>query len=74
MTVTKDNVRAEVNASASAVDDQKIEAELAVAKALVDQHLELETDATPDDDDFPVPEAIYDKAVLLVAVDRKSVV
>jgi hypothetical protein len=60
MTVTSDQVRDDINASASSVPEEKIATALAVAEALVAKHI----------GDTDVPAEIVDRAVLLVAVEQ----
>lgn len=68
MAVTKEQVRAELNASAETVSDTKIDAEIAIATAMVNKHLGGSDDgAAPNP--LPVPEVVYDKALLLVTVE-----
>lgn len=68
MTVTKEQVREEINASSTAVSDDKITRELALATRQVNKYL-----GGPDDGSAPnpppVPAEAYDKAVLLVTVE-----
>lgn len=68
MTVTKEQVREDLNASATAVSDGKITEEIAIATAMVNKHLGSEDGAAPPNP-LPVPEVIYDKAVRVVAVE-----
>lgn len=68
MAVTKTQVRAELNASTDAVSDAKIEAEIAVATALVNRHLGGGDDGSAPAP-LPVPATIHDKAILVVAVE-----
>lgn len=68
MTVTKEQVREDLNASTATVSDDKITAELAIATAMVNKHLGGADDGTAPSP-LPVPEAIYDKAVRVVAVE-----
>lgn len=60
MTVETLQVRDEINASISAVPDEKIDAAIAVATTLVTQHVGT----------IEVPAEILDRAVLLVAVEQ----
>lgn len=60
MTVTKEQVRTKINASARAVTDDEIQAAIDVAMALVNAHV----------DQAEVPPEVLDRAVLLVAVEQ----
>lgn len=68
MAVTKEQVRSEVNASAAAISDDKIEAEIDLATVLVNGYLGGPMDGSAPDP-LPVPEAAYDKAIVVVAVE-----
>lgn len=68
MTVTKEQIREEMNASPAAVTDEKITRELAVATQQVNKYLGGPADGDVPDP-LPVPTEVYDKAVLLVTVE-----
>lgn len=68
MSVTRDQVRTQLNASVATVPDAKIDSELAVARMQVNKHLGGPDDGTAPDP-LPVPAEIHDKAVLLVCVE-----
>lgn len=62
VTVTKEQIREKINASPSAVPDTEITQALAVASALVNEHLG-EAAST-------IPREVVDRAVLLVAIEE----
>lgn len=67
MTVTRVQVREDLNASTASVSDAKIDEELAIATAMINKHLGSEDGQAPNP--LPVPVVIYDKAVRVVAVE-----